>query len=268
MKNSLLAVIITLTLGIILTGTVLAPAISDANARMSTVTYSNSVNAVELLDLVDGDEEYTIQFTDGRYTLDGVPIYSCNIYTDHGYFFVSSAGINGQYVNGAIATTQATRVTATDDAHTISLTSNEIVLTDSTDTSTTVAVEWAYITDDEGQWAVVQGDHVYTEEIESLLYIKVFNSRLLAVMEGNTAYYRTYTYSDFLDVTDLPNGGYEVAMPLVITDEWTSERVIAPLSFTVKVTSEYDGLLGAIVPMVVISLVLATVGAVIMSRRD
>lgn len=268
MNKNLLTIVITLTLGVILTGSVLAPVISDAEHSMTTITYSNASNAAELVDLVDGEDTYTISYTDGKYHLNGEEFYSCHIYTDHGWFFLNSAGINANIVKGSITSTTITQITLVADAHTIELTPGQITVTDNTDASYSVELGWAYITDAAGKWAVVQGDegtNVYTEALDSLRYNRTFGS-YLAVMEGNTALYQNSTFSDYLESSELPHGGYEVAMPIHISDSWTTTYVIAPLSFEVEVENGYSGLFTAILVLAIVSLVIVAVGAITIKR--
>lgn len=269
MNNKLTTLAITLALGVILIGSVLAPIISDAEHSMTTITYSNASNVAELVDLVDGEDVYTITYTDSKYHLNGEEFYSCHIYTDHGWFFLNSAGINANIVRGPITSTTITQISLIADARTIELTPGQIVVTDNTDTSYTTELEWAYITDENGKWAVVQGDegtNVYTDELDSLRYNRTFGA-YLAVMEGNTALYQNQTFSDYLESSELPHGGYEVAMPIHISEAWTTTNVIAPLSFEVEVENGYSGLFTAILVLAIVSLVIVAVGAITF-RRD
>lgn len=265
MKTNVLTLVITLVLGVIMIGAVLAPVISDAEKSMSIVTYSNNNNAVELLDLVDEDDSYTITFDGSKYTLNGEEFYSCHIYTDHGWFFLNSAGITAEYARGPVTTTTITHISLIADARTIELTPGQIVVTDNTSTSYTTELGWAYITDSSGEWAVIQGDRVYTEDLNSLRYIRSFGA-YIAVMEGNTALYQSKTFTDYLVSSELPNGGYEVTMPIRISNEWTTTQVIAPLSFEVEVENGYSGLFTAILVLAIVSLVMVAVGAITIKR--
>lgn len=265
MNNKLITLAITLTLGVILAGSVLAPIISDAEHSMSTETYTNAPNVRVVLDEVDGDDDYLIEYDGSKYTLNGENIYTCNIYTDKGWIFVGTNSISGDFVAGDITDTHVTALDVA-SANKIHLTATDLTITNSSDEETTTTITWGYISDSNGTWGVIRGSSVYAESVDVLKYERTFYG-YLAIMEGDEGYYKNQTFTDFLEVTDLEHGGVSVAMPLVISSEWTSQDVIAPISFEVQVPNNYSGLLPAILVIVIVSLVVAAVSAVAI-RKD
>lgn len=252
-----ITVVVAAVVGLSLFAGLILPTIDAASTV--TKTYDNTANAVSVLDLVDGEESYVL-VKDGSWKLNGESIYTVNIYTDKGFAFVGTGSLAGNIAFGDVTTATAINIAS---ATSITVTADAITVVIGDQTYTT-DLAWAYVTNPNGEYGLIGGSNVYVQELEDLKFIKLFGS-YIAVMVGDEALYQTQTFSEYLDYREVSTG-YAVALPAVISSNWTAPELIAPLSYTVSEPAEYKAMY-AVIPLLVIVSIITMVAWQIRSRN-
>lgn len=151
MKTNLLTLVITLTIGIILMGSLMAPVISDAQDSIGVRTFTNTGDKVYLVEEAD---DYTITPTTTGWKVNDTDI-TCTgtykfIYTDTtigaGYSYLANVNMDlyelGSVVNGITSITLSADGTA---VYTINLTDHETTW------------EWFALSSDDGEYVLTNG---------------------------------------------------------------------------------------------------------------
>ena len=274
MKTNILTLVITLVVGIILAGGLLAPVLSDATESYYTKgSYSNIVNEDQIsLKAIDADSSNTLNIdSTGITTTEGViPYWTDTTYTNA--VLITDTIMVTVTGTGAISTIQATgAVTTNNTSFTAVISAGS--LTYSIDGGDAVSTTYT-----NGYVAAMEGDYVSTLPAETK-YVDSDNFAQGRARQG--------VYYVIIDGVGYANGVQTTSniakTPIDGTDDqvfqlgevkvgnWVlSTAAVVEKSANYRFTDEPGivGLYGAILPIVIVTLVLCALGAVFYTRGD
>ena len=293
MKTNLLTLVVTLTVGIILAGSLLMPVISEATTTERTLT-NEGVYYIQ-----SDNETHTLEFDHGVYTIDGevvsIPITeqytflatdsaifrsygqsiqirgSVSITADSCSLTIANGEINGTYTSGdttdALAleyTSYVLATNSTEDRVMKSYTSNAYLKGDSVVSGRGVTGLWI--------------DENHTTRYMYILIDGTIDDGLTATVYGRT----DFTVSD-LEFNVTPTEGYEdcytfgsitfnVTHTSGTVTPVTYTAIIVPTSVTAELSQHLSSaeiaIMNAIPVMIIVALVLMAVGALYLKRDD
>lgn len=296
MKTNILTLVITLVVGIILAGSLLAPVISDAqNTIGPEITMTNESSFV-LKEADTGDVLKNV-----RTTVDGTRTDAWT-FNDTAIVGPSSGGTN--WTVGVMSDSVYMQINAPDNASagswlymdgtgtyhyfgniTVTFTDTEIQIdTGNADTSANVDYTWAYVICpyEEGEYiAPALGGTGYVSKATDVLLCGFYSTGELDTTyyyhDGNS-YVSTEGYSMTANIALALHEGttdiYDATVSVTVTDGVDSEtftpyRIFVPYEVTGHAASGASySLLGAIPIMVIVALVMVAVGAIAYNRRD
>lgn len=299
MKTNLLALVVTLTVGIILAGSLMVPVIEDAQTDIGDpITKVN--NTTVLLRPVEEGDTLEATFADGKWTwtlndtvIQGIGNNSITwdsfIISDAMYLSNRSAGDNWAAtisifsINPTVWSGFISKTSAGADSSVV-FSNGEITITGDNSNifegSTTIPYTWAYVVCPEVEatyCAAVSGGTAYVKSTDDLILCGTYSTG-----ENDCAYtYKNGTSTviggDFTmtvnQATTVANGTtdiYEDTVSVDIDDEnFTPFRIFVPYEVDGHATAGAAySLLGAIPLIVIIGLVLAGMGAIFVRNRD
>lgn len=274
MKGNLLTIVITLTVGVILAATILAPALSDAiESNYIKGSYSNVVNDSQIsLKPIDQNTSNTLNIdSTGITTAEGVISYwedstyiNMVLITDTLLVTVSGAG--------SISTIEATG-TATANITSFTAVISAGALTYSINGGDAVSTTYA-----KGYIATLNGNYTSTLPAET----KYTDSNNFAEGRARSGVYYVYIdgtgYANGVEttsnVTKTPVDGTDNQVSTI--DEIKVGSWVMSTAYVVEKTANYRytensgivALYGAILPLVIVALLLGAIGAVVYTRRE
>lgn len=277
MKNNLLTLIITLVVGVILAGSLLAPVVADA--RTITSTEVNYTNDSTLFKMASADETATISLASGTVTLNGAEVTktsNSNILLSDA-FSVDQILYQGNWLTRAwykdsIALSYPTAFDLTFENGTVTGTVTSGGNTnDINDTYT-----YLYYADAAGNFTQISntfGD-IYVNSTKDIilagLYYTGSNSTTYSYIDGNFELEGDYTGSvDF----DTESVGIDIVKVTGITvtigeETFTPYRFLIPSEVTGHTETSISSLLGVIPIMVIVAILMLAVGAIAYRRAD
>ena len=291
MKTNILALAITLTVGIILAGSILVPVLDDASQGFEA-TEKTQANITSYL---DETEKFTLfqDHTDYTVSLDGEPL---TLAASTPVLVTDKVMIMALVVSSSVTTNPTMGVWAEGIAPlavsglnwdiTITLEDGTLSITyGSPATTATFDVEYAYILspDNSGDFAVMPAAYVTSTQLNVGDSMVFFNNggwwgtstapiKVTAADGTVTASGKSYAYDDQTTGTDVTlTLDFETEKyDNLILDSSSPSGLLAvvPATFTAYESNEYSALLGAIPILVIISLLLLGVGAITLNRRD
>lgn len=281
MKTNILTLVITLTLGVILVGSLLAPTISDATQSMEKVERDQA----NIMNLMSETSEFTLTFDHSTraITLNDVALENL---TDKETLLVSdkvcvkkatvlSAPSLVIWADGLESET----ISGINKDISISLSSGTLTFTngDYTETYTTT---FAYIYDKSGDYAAIKDNYTNAVKVNDGDKVVLFNNMgwwansyapvVVTATSGEvtgaiTEYAANGTTGTAVDLTaTFATGSFD---NLTITSTQPTLQAIAPATYTDYESNGYGALFGAMPILVIISLVLVGVSA-ITTRKD
>jgi len=289
MKTKLLTLVVTLTIGIILAGSLLAPTISNASQDFEAkdVTQSNGLYYLNETKACTFEQDHT----DYSVTLNGEVI----TLTGGEHLLITDKVIISAIVVASSVTTKATMgiwaeglnsttISALSTDITVKLENGTVTLTyGSPATTVTYDVTYAYLySPDEGDYCVLNATYMTAAHLNTGDIVTLYNNRgwwgvtyapvQVTANEGTTSV-TTKTYaagSTTATDVDISVNFTDVKYDELIMDSVDNTNVYAlvPSSYTAYEANEYSALLSAIPILVIVSLVLVAVGAIALKNRD
>lgn len=306
MKTNVLTLIITLVVGVILAGSLLAPVISDATETERTVTNDGGLFTLNKINAADDftlEYDYTapnqitvndevIQLNQGAYPLtvffndtlmirvawsDNISVFETNPET--GAYALISAGVSAE-----------TNMTVTNDNGTLTIT-NGTTTVERTNTNGMIAANGgAYIMKGQSEQVYLTGDTEFYASGYTYRALGVANSSFVGIFKGTindgitaisqvpTTYSITNETETYTQVTGEFKDLYKFSgFGFTLTDGTNSGNVsynqlIVPVSVSAELTNHLTpgqiSLMGAIPVMVIVALLMAAVGAIALRRAD
>lgn len=279
MKTNILTLAITLTLGIILVGSVLAPVISDAEKNVGqSVTYSNtgygytldimdSASVTAIATGTDGEQTYT---TNGI-TVEGAPAYNLPlIVTDSVTIQIGATNYPNLLV---VRSASGISMIPTTTAATVSVTcENGTVTIDNNGTTSTYTYSWLMGVSENGKYIEVAGplQSTYLAEGEkpifygynnSIGYYTYFDGEAKASAATVSVIYTENLVDGTTDVYQTTSSGATIG-------SITPGAAIVLKDVKGHADDGASALVSAILPIVVIGLVVMAVGVIFRGRQD
>lgn len=291
MKTNLLTLIITLVVGVILAGSLLAPVIGDTSQGLEA-TEKTQANITSYL---DETEKFTLfqDHTDYTVSLDGEPL---TLAASTPILITDKVMIMALVVSSSVTTNPTMGVWAEGIAPltisgltwdiTITLEDGTLSLTyGSPATTSTFDVEYAYILspDNSGDFAIMPAAYTTSTQLNDGDSMVFFNNggwwststapiKVTAADGTVTASGKTYAYDDQTTGTDITltlNFKTEKYDNLILESSSPSGLLaVVPSTFTAYEPNEYSALLGAIPILVIVGILMIGVGAITLNRRD
>lgn len=287
-KTNLLTLVVTLTVGIILAGSLLMPVISDATKTEQTFT---NVGLYYMEVEPEDSNEYNYVFDGTKWTLDGDAL---TTYSGYNVIVTDTLLIRG---NGQVRGAQFTNMSTAD----LTVTNNAITgsYTVSSDPSTPIAVNWSF-TKFYGETTGV-ADYFMSDPAHNTTYVTsttviegfgvtdVGTSHPAIELHGSIEGGVTVSVGEGFEISDVeinyaPVDGYVdlyswESVTFTLTKISTSESVnatysvvVIPTEITAELSQHLDAgeiaLINALPVIVIIGLVLAAVGAIFIRNRD
>lgn len=280
MKTNILTLAITLTLGVILAGSLLMPVISDAQKEVAEkVTYTNE--SAEYLSLSDGDVDITLNsgvltINDAAYTTSSSDV----IIFLSDYFALYNNGTNyyATYLNqnSGVRNVVAVDISVVSNVLTASVTYDN----SATQTAEDINLKFSFYVDPNGNYARFTSSAIqpYVTKMSDVVAGGSFytgtNKTYYWYYEGEAGGYSDdYTY-DFNATLTLVEGTYDIytisnCKMSIDNEEFTPYHMIVKkeVSGTAEKGAAYS-LFGAIPIIVIIGLVLAATAAIFSKRED
>lgn len=282
MRTNVLTLVITLTLGIILAGSLLMPVISDAQRTAGEEVHYDNIQSGYNYRLTEKNEAVTVAITGSG----GDIYYNGEIITDSGFCVYSdSVSIRADSINRFLyvsTPTQALEFRVSWASNYTFIYSNGICTITNVGTSTvleTAPYTWLYVPDDSGEWVTVTGSSThYVNSINDIIcngYYSTGENDTGYTVRNGVATVSDSTYTAGLEYTLTPVAGttdvYTVATFKVLVDD----ESFTPWFMLIQrdiVGHEASGaayaLYGAIPVLVIIGLVLAATAAIVVKRND
>lgn len=277
MKTNILTLIITLVVGVILAGSLLAPVVSDAAKTMSTTTYNNEGDgSFAELDL---SETVTIIPRNGGYTINGENV---NVTGDNKYIyadtFKGAATISNTVLNIDIFSPTlkyvgyVSKIVISDGTATITHT------IEGTDTEYTASCEWVVISDDAGDMTLCT-DGAYSDGSfyatyppgvvwTGLGFVAVVEDYALSSVNGASTTNGVMTDISEDVVGSITTDNYKSTVSVVYEDQSYDLGILAPKVVKITVENSVSTLVGVIPIMVIVALLMVAVGAIAYRRAD
>lgn len=280
MNNKLVSLVITLTIGVILAGTLLAPAISDATQSMEKVEREQS----NIMNLMSETSEFTLTFDHSTraITLNDVALENL---TDHEILVVTDkVCVEKASIGSAPSLTiwadglESLTISGVTKDTSISLSNGTLTFTNGDDTET-YTTTFAYIYDKSGDYAAIKDNYTNAVKVNDgdkvVLfdnggwYAKSYAPVVVTATSGEVSgtideYASNATTSTEVDLAvTFTAGSFD---NLTITSTQPTLQAIAPATYTDYENHGYGALFGAMLVLVIVSLVLAAVTAV--ARRN
>ena len=266
MKTNILTLLITLVVGVIMCGALLAPVISDAQHSLTTTTYSNEKATSWNVGLVEDEQEHTLTFSDNTLTIDG------EIYQAHSW--TNAAMVTDTFALYAVGTNLAVvdpsgGYNTYGTGHTITATLTPTTVNYSIDgTAGTTPITWAFLPSE-------TGDYVYNSDLSahpayisdlSQIYACTFGAGAVSVSDG-----KVHFGGNEYDLTGVTS---EVATGVLSLSQWgiggtSSYRTSALVPNEIVITTESESatLMGVIPIIVIVGLLLLAVRTVYSNRE-
>lgn len=278
MKNNLLTLIITLVVGVILAGSMLAPVVADA--RTTTSTEVNYTNESTLFKMASAEETVTISLVSGTVTLNGAEV----THTTNSNILLSDAFSVDQFLYQGNWLTRAWYK----DSTTLSYpTAFNLTFENGTVTGTVTSggttndindtYTYLYYADASGNLTQISSavrEDIYVNSTNDIilagLYYTGSNSTTYSYIDGNFELDGEYTGSvDF----DTESVGIDVVKVTGITvtigeETFTPYRFLVPAEVTGHTETSISSLLGVIPIMVIVAILMTAIGAITLRRAD
>lgn len=278
MKTNLLTLVITLVVGIILAGSLLAPVVADA--RTTTSTEVNYTNESTLFKMASAEETVTISLASGTVTLNGAEV----THTTNSNILLSDAFSVDQFIYQGNWLTRAwyKDSTALSYPTAFNLTFENGTVTGTITTSGTTnnvndTYTYLYYADESGNFTQISSNvwaDVYVNSTKEIvlagLYYTGSNSTTYTYIDGNFEVEGDYTGSvDF----DTESVGIDVLKVTGITvtigeETFTPYRFLVPAEVTGHTETSISSLLGVIPIMVIVAILMTAIGAIAYRRAD
>lgn len=299
--TNLLTLVITLTVGIILAGSILMPIVEDAQNKAGETTLNNQAIAGNLpYEIWDGEAitfyfngggNYSAETLNTNYTINGEPN-GLGISTPNQTLLFASnafcARIGGSDSSHLIIQSQyietATQYAGSKFTFEVDAEKNYTLVIGTNDPITyTGSLDWLVYAIPGGAANLLQlanaSDPFYTSDSTDMIvlgniYTTGDNDTFYAYFNGELSVNETYADVSSVDIEKTAVKGYSDLYTTTVTvnigdESFTPYYIIAPKSIEAHSTTgaEY-ALYGAIPVLVIISLVIAAVGAVMVKRND
>lgn len=247
-KSTLIPMVVGATVAVVLLASFLVPIITDA--QTTTYTYDNSQIASELYNKIDGAESYVVEFGDVN-TINGEEITErITILTDICWLYVDPTSLTGSFWTG---TGYLTNMTELYTGFTIN--GNSITL--SGDTPVTYELNWALISDENGDYGRVAVNGAVIKDISEVYFVNGALGAMWSLTDGVATWFMTNGNTQTVDLrytlTETSHGLYEIEFPWyadfpeVASMNWA----YIPIHGSVEIENSYGGLL-LVLPMIVI----------------
>lgn len=288
MKTNILTLVITLVVGIILAGALLAPVVADAQEHAGPIAEkTNTVRGVYTYNIWDG-EDVTFEFTEGTsntYTVNGETVTLTaqqNILIASNFFSMrtggqeANPGINYQYL-GTTSGAQATLSYVIEDGA-YTLTIGETVLSGTLEWMVYAVADGKTGTSGLGQ-LTTPTSAFYTSNLNNLVvlgnvYTTGDNDTYFAYYNGDLTVNEAYADVSEVVISKSTTAGYsniyDTTLSVKVGDEtFTPYHILAPIKVTGNETNPgLSSLYGAIPIMVIVAILMVAVGAIALRRAD
>lgn len=279
MKNNLLTLIITLVVGVILAGSLLAPVVADA--RTTTSTEVNYTNEETTFRMAEASEIVTLTLSSGTVTLNGVAVEkvsNSNILLSDAVsldqFQYQGNWLNRMWFKDSTALQYPSAFELTFENGTVSGT---VTISDAT-TSIDTTYSYLFYADSEGDYIQMTNNDwangVYLNNTNQLilsgLYTTGENDTTYSYVDGVFTTGGDYTGSVELTTEKV---GMDVikatALTVTIGDEtFTPFRALVPMTIVGHTETSISSLLGVIPIMVIVAILMTAIGAIAYRRAD
>lgn len=290
MKTNVLTLAITLTLGIILAGSLLVPVIEDAQTNIGPeVTVNNTVREPSLnYNMWDGSDitiSFTVSGSTGTYSINGEAQTTILTSTTQSIVFASNdvcARIGGTSAPATLNVQHIGDTSGSTYSFTYVIENGEYTFTQLNHDPITGTVDWLIYAADEGDYNAgtinTPTSPFYTTDADKLVilgnvYTTGDKDTFYAYYDGELTVNEDYADNSSVTINKTIADGYTDIYSTTVTvnvgdESFTPYFILAPKSVAGHEVSNVDGLLGAIPIIVIVSLVLLGVGAIYTKRND
>lgn len=290
MKTNILTLAITLTLGIILAGSLLVPVIEDTQTNIGPeVTLNNTVRNPNLnYNMWDGSDitiSFTVSGTTGTYSINGEAQTTILTSNAQRIVFASNdvcARVGGSSAPGTLNVQHIGDTSGNTYSFTYVIENGEYTFTQLNHDPITGKVDWLIYAADEGDYNAgtisTPTSPFYTTDADKLVilgnvYTTGDNDTFYAYYDGELTVNEDYADNSSVTINKTIADGYTDIYDTTVTvnvgdESFTPYFILAPKTVTGHEVSDVDALLGAIPVLVIIGLVLAGVGAIFVKNRD